>query len=220
VKHMTSELPQQERGQTDQQNLQWGMFEGFSPEILPPDGFVTTANGNFLSVLFKGADQSRTLELHLEPVREGSEQPLNLVRVAAFRIPVMLPPNTIFVGYKTDIRGDVIKSEGARAVLVADVGGTVEVLEFPYGQEIGSLPPITPQQDQAQGNAQESRKPFIHDIFSLQRTDSADDEAEHPSVPSLLVTLQISVERRSALDQVHLFIDSLDIEAVFGLPHP
>ncbi|HEX9996948.1 MAG TPA: hypothetical protein VGB45_07385 [Abditibacterium sp.] len=212
------QTPSNER--TEHQQIQWGTFEGYNPEILPPDGFVVTPAGNFLSIVFAGTDLSRTLELTLGPVGEGKEQPLNTVRMAAIRIPVTLPPETFFVGYKTDIRGDIIKSKGARAVVVADVGGTTRVLEFPYGQEIGSPPSATDQTEQAPGNLKTLSKPFLHDMFSLQRTDSKDDEAEHPTVPSLIVTLHVSVERKSSMDHVHLFIDSLDLEAVFGLSHP
>ena len=133
-----------------------------------------------------------------------------------FQVPVNVSRPAEFMGYLTELRGSVNKTEGTRLVLVADLGGVVSTHEYPYG-------PLAVN-DQAGGLTSPNRKsatgPASHSVytarFGCDAGHSADADPDRPHVPPFFATLLLVVERDGPADSGALYIDSLHVTAVFG----
>jgi hypothetical protein len=116
---------------------------------------------------------------------------LSAVSIATLRLPASLPEDKGLIGYLADLRGFVQKDAGSRAVLMVDLGGTSKVIEFPYDEELN--------------------EDYTHDLFSLERRNSKNEEPAALPIPPYIITLILSVERRTPDSSVQLTLDSLDI---------
>lgn len=119
---------------------------------------------------------------------------LGTVKSAAYRIPFNLPDKTTLLGVKVDIQGNVAKSAGGRALLIADVAGQTASTEFEFGEEA-------------------SEDYLLSYIAEVERL-SLDQVATRPPLPEIRVSLTLITQCLDPKDQVRLTVDSLDLSLV------
>jgi hypothetical protein len=162
------------------------------PETVGTDAdckFSATSIAQSLSVIFD--------DLRVEV--QGSDAPLDETRTLSFRVPASVPAECRVIGYLEDLIGGVLKSKGARAVIVLDIGGTTHVAEFPYGMDETSASGLSM---------------FTRRFFSPQGVDIASALGVGiAEPPPLQVSIFLSVQRRTLDDFVLLAVDSLDVVA-------
>lgn len=79
-------------------------------------------------------------DLNALVVELGDSGAYSATRTASVSLPVTPPPTRDdevkkFFGYQAVLRGDVQKDRDTRVVLLADLGGEIHTVEFPYGEE-------------------------------------------------------------------------------------
>lgn len=119
---------------------------------------------------------------------------LGTVKSAAYRIPFNLPDKTTLLGVKVDIRGNVGKTAGGRALLIADVAGQTASTEFEFGDEA-------------------NEDYVLSYIAELERV-SLDQVASRPPLPEIRVAFTLITQCLDAKDQVRLTVDSIDLSLV------
>ncbi|MDQ1591679.1 MAG: hypothetical protein QOG71_2306 [Pyrinomonadaceae bacterium] len=133
----------------------WGQAEVLTPHVLQRGTFVSTPNGDVISILFDQATPEPGT-LHSPPAsppgqpasppdsgagrtvgsppHEIGSPPLapHAAWCGTLRIPLKLEDGTCAVWFKSDLRVFVAKDVGARVLLLADLAGQSFVREFPY----------------------------------------------------------------------------------------
>lgn len=129
------------------------------------------------------------------------------------------------LGYIVSVQGYIQKSEGARAVVLADLGNATKVVEFPFGDpppiEIpeGGLPVGEEDEEDTGDETDETREDlnqeFVFDVFSLEQRPNRDNNPAmfHP-LPPFTICLSLHATRRTPQDYVSLMIEAIDIRAV------
>lgn len=149
-----------------------------------------TRSGRALSLIFDD----------LMVALDGRDGSLSKTELVTIRIPVTLDRSAPLTGYVEDLRGFARKTEGARVLILADLGGTGHLIEQPYGAE-------TP----------ESARDFLRTFFSLQRAPPPrKDPCVCPRPAPYEATIMINVQRRTTNESALVMIDSLDICAILN----
>lgn len=169
----------------------------------------STTAGSALSVLLS------------EPLSLSGTGALSAARVLSLRAPVSAEDDVSVLGYIVSVQGSIQKSEGARAVVLADLGNATKVVEFPFGDpppiEIpeGGLPLEEEGTAEDEGARDDLNQDFVFDVFSLEQRPNRDNNPEmfHP-LPPFTICLTLHATRRTAHDYVALMIDAIDIRAV------
>ncbi len=150
-----------------------------------------TRSGRALSLIFDD----------LMVALDGRDSSLSKTEMVTVRIPVTLDRSAPLAGYVEDLRGFARKTEGARVLILADLGGTGHLIEQPYGAE-------TP----------ESAHDLLRTFFSLQRALPPKKDACVCSRPAPYeATIMINVQRRTTNDSALVMIDSLDVCAIVNV---
>lgn len=158
-----------------------------------------------------------------EPLSLSGNNPLSAARVLTLRATVKAEDDVSVLGYIVSVQGSIQKSEGARAVVLADLGNATKVVEFPFGEppplEIpeGGLPLSEEESDEdAEDGAHEDlNQEFVFDVFSLEQRPNRDNNpAMFHALPPFSICLTLHATRRTAHDYVALMIDAIDIRAV------
>ncbi|MBP3956931.1 hypothetical protein J8F10_16795 [Gemmata sp. G18] len=157
-------------------------FELVTPDTIKPKSYSTSvsADGLAFTILFDSLTVSA----------EGNA--LAAVKTASITIPFALPAGKRLAGFVQDVRGFVSKSPGARAAIVADLGGSTQVCDFPVGEELG--------------------KNFQQTFITDSRSGGGPGDANTSLTYSINILL--TAQRRAAGEQVVLSVDSLDVEAI------
>lgn len=167
-----------------------GSFELITPDSLKPKAYSsnTSPDGLAFTIMF-GSANIDALQVTL-----NGAQSMSAVKVAVLRIPFLLPAGKRLVGFAQDIRGYVNKTKGARIALVADLGGSTQVFEFP--------PSDNP-----------SSENFARSFISPDRMEAMKDT---PTLYTLnfFLTAQCQAPEDNAL----FAVDSLDVEAILYAP--
>jgi hypothetical protein len=150
-----------------------------------PDAY--TPNGHFLSVIWQGLS-----------VQNTGQSPLSHAVFAMIEVPVSFHADSVFTGYKSDVRGFLSKPAGTRVLILLDMAGTLRTVEFPFGKDL--------------------EQSLFLDLFSLQRIDV--ENAEHPRAPAFTATVGILVQRLNEKEEVSVTLDTLDVEAIFSALPP
>lgn len=119
---------------------------------------------------------------------------LGTVKSAAYRIPFSLPDKTTLLGVKVDIRGNVAKSVGGRALLIADVAGQTATTEFEFGDEVNDDYTLS----------------YIAEV----ERQSLDEVASRPPLPEIRIFLTLITQCLDAKEQVRLTVDAIDLSLV------
>jgi hypothetical protein len=119
---------------------------------------------------------------------------LGTVKSAAYRIPFNLSDKTTLLGVKVDIRGNVAKSEGGRALVISDIAGQTASMEFEFGDEVNDNYELS----------------YIAEVDRL----SLQQVASRPPLPEIRVFITLVSQCLDAKDQVRLTVDSLDLSLV------
>ena len=150
-----------------------------------------TSNGNQLAVGWS----------NLKVELQANDGPASSTRVFSFRVPVRVLNSQRLIGFLQDIAIGIVKSNGARVLIVADLAGTVNTFEF--------------------GFASETAEPLnevlrFERVFSLQGLESASALSVGLSgpVPDYEATFLITAQRRNLHEFAIAAIDSLDIAAI------
>jgi hypothetical protein len=170
--------------------------------------FTAAFSGEYLTVLFD--------ELAAD-LQDGPA--VSRTRCLSLEVPVKVNRAADFVGYLTDLRGFVSKTDGARVVLVADLGGAVRVHEFPYGPlavNDGVAVPLPGGEPPPASAGPGSTAELYRSAFSLERRPPRETNLPYSPVPPFLATLLLVVQRRTADDFGTLQVDSLGVTAVFN----
>jgi hypothetical protein len=175
----------------------------------------STTAGSALSILLS------------EPLALSGAGPLSAARVLSLRAPVSAEDHVSVLGYVVSVQGSIQKSEGARAVVLADLGNATKVVEFPFGDP----PPLeipegglsdeesdeeAEENDEDEETAREDlNQEFVFDVFSLeQRPNIENNPAMFHTLPPLTICLTLHAIRRTPHDYVAVMVDSIDIRAV------
>ncbi len=153
-----------------------------------------------------------------EPLSLVGAGALSAARVLSLRAPVGAEDDVSVLGYIVSVQGSIQKSEGARAVVLADLGNATKVVEFPFGDP----PPIEIGGDELADEATENEaasedlnQDFVFDVFSLEQRPNRDNNPEmFHALPPFTICLTLHATRRTAHDYVALMIDAIDIRAV------
>jgi hypothetical protein len=169
-----------------------GKVELVTPDVLKPKTFSAdvSPDGEALTLLFSDL---------LVALPGEADKSLSAVKVATLRIPFTLPEKQGLAGFIGDISGFVQKGAGARAVLIADMGGTARVFEFPYGEDLSG------------------GKDYVQEMFSLERR-VVTGGGSGPPVPPYTMNLFLAVQRRTKDDLVMLIVDAIDVSTVYDYP--
>jgi hypothetical protein len=153
--------------------------------------FNATRSGNALTIIFDdlGLDLQKPDAPHVG------------LASFAFEVPLVLPRQRGLFGVFASLRGDVVRTTGARAMLLVAVGNAAKVLDYPYGQSA----PAETGGELATG---------VNALFSIDHwpTDTESRGVAQPR-PPMLVSLTLLAQRKTAEDGVLAQIDSLDISA-------
>ncbi|MBI4751642.1 MAG: hypothetical protein HY774_24435 [Acidobacteria bacterium] len=153
----------------DQTNV-FGTVELITPKE-DADLVRSNAVANVSAVLFD------SFKIDLQPGQDC----LSESKLYSFRIPIQIPEEKSVIGYMQTLGFGVQQSTGARVVIVADLAGTTNVLEFPYGRNPDE--PLTPL--------------LFRRFFSVQGLDLATQDGMGLEVPPPYeASLMISVQRR------------------------
>ena len=128
---------------------------------------------------------------------QGRDTPLSAITSLALELPAEILSKDSFIGYVSDLRGSCIKSLGARAILVAELGGTTFIQSFPYDE---------PHEDEN----------WFGQVFSFERRPNNDSGLPIVPLPPFTINVTISVQRRTPEDFVQLTLDSIDLTADRG----
>lgn len=169
----------------------WFSFSGptFPPvhqDQISPIG--VTCNNHLASLLF----EQLLVDL------QGTDKPLCAVTMTSLELRAELLSKDSFVGYISDFRGSCKRSSGARATLIAELGGSTFTKEFPYGDTSD------------QGESWSGR------IFSFEQRGSSETNPGTPPLPPFTVNIIIVAQRLSQNDSVLFTLDSLDLTAQRG----
>jgi len=172
------------------ERVSWGEALLINPQPLPPKegdqpAFEFTKNGNEFALVVP------TLVLSLSA--DGQEQGLHAAKVAGFHIPLTIPDPHELTGYAQRVIVGLTKTPGARAVLLADVGGVAKAVEYPYGNNLS--------------------EPLI--VIDLPRRLQYGQPGS-PAVVPYTATFTLLVQRLTTKDHVIFGVDALDVAAVFG----
>ena len=165
----------------------------FSPPSFPTirqitaDDFGLTLNQHLASILFGG----------LRAEIQGPDATLSAVVIAAFELPVELLGEDGFLGYTADFRGFCAKSAGARATLIAQVGGATFTRDFAY-------------------DLAEDGKEWSGRVFSFEQRPPLESNPDAAPLSPLTVNILLSVQRLTVEDSVTFSLDSLDVSAIRG----
>jgi hypothetical protein len=191
--------------QTPAPSIEWGELKAGELDC-GQSRSSATASGQSLTVLFD--DLAVTLN-------DGAA--LSRSRCACFQVPVRVERPAGFVGYLTDLRGFVAKTDGTRIVLVTDLGGSVTTHAFPYGPLVVANGVAEPRASAGPGHPSATPSAALtRTAFSLERRDPQGTDADPPAVPPFFATLLLVVQRRGPEDFGSLHVDSLDVSAVFS----
>jgi hypothetical protein len=170
--------------------VSWGEAVLLNPQPLPPkDGtgkptFQSSSAGDQVALVFSA------LELRLG--EQGRDQELHAEKVATFHVPLSIPDTSRLTGFWQEVTASIVKTPGARAVLLADVGGVAKAVEFPYGEDL-TEPLVS-----------------IRLPRRLKRGRSGS-----PAVVPYTVTFSLLIQRLTTKDRAILSVDALDTSAVF-----
>jgi hypothetical protein len=154
-------------------------------------------------------------------VLEGANSALSNARVLSLRAEVKAEDHVSVLGYIVSVQGSIQKSEGARAVVLADLGNATKVVEFPFGDP----PPLEIPEgglsldNEVSENDGEVRddlnQEFVFDVFSLEQRPVRDNNPRmFHALPPFTICLTLHATRRTPQDYAVLMIDSIDIRAV------
>ena len=191
------------------------LIEFSAPEIYD----AVTAQSDTVSATTAGTALSVLLS---EPLSLNGAGPLSAARVLSLRAAVKAEDDTSVLGYVVSVQGYIQKSEGARAVVLADLGNATKVVEFPFGDppplEIpeGGLPIGDEESHETANEVREDlNQDFVFDVFSLeQRPNRENNPRMFHALPPFTICLTLHVTRRTAQDYAMLMIESIDIRAV------
>jgi hypothetical protein len=167
-----------------------GSLELITPDSLKPKAYTSniSPDGLAFTIMFSSANVDA-----LQVTLNGA-QCMSAVKVAVLRIPFVLPAGKRLVGFVQDIRGYVSKTKGARISLVADLGGSTQVFDFP--------PSDNPSADN-----------FTRSFISADRREATKD------TPTLYtINFFLTAQCQAPEDNALLVVDSLDVEAVLYAP--
>lgn len=193
--------------------IEFSAPEIYDAAVVQDDAVSATTAGTALSLLLS------------EPlVLEGAHIPLSNARVLTLRTPVQAEDNVSVLGYIVSVQGYIQKSEGARAVVMADLGNATKVVEFPFGDppplEIpeGGLPIGEDfSEDEASENEvrEDLNQDFVFDIFSLEQRPIRDNNPRlFHALPPFTICLTLHATRRTPQDYVMMLIEGIDVRAV------
>ena len=154
-------------------------------------------------------------------VLEGTNSPLSSARVLSLRAAVKAEDHVSVLGYIVSVQGAIQKSEGARAVVLADLGNATKVVEFPFGDP----PPLEiPEGGLSLGDEEHEsdnevrddlNQEFVFDVFSLEQRPVRDNNPRmFHALPPFTICLTLHATRRTPQDYAVLMIESIDIRAV------
>lgn len=137
--------------------------------------------------------------------------------MSSFEMPIELPPDLPkdsngspmqleFLGYHHVIRGTINKDKNARAVLLINVAGSLKVVEYPYGLEVGT------------GGPEQVQADFDIPFSSSEVAAPSGEPPRYPRLPVYGAHLAILVERRKPDARVFVEIDNLEVIATFASP--
>jgi hypothetical protein len=169
------------------------LFSGGAFTLAPvgtiePTSFVAniSPDGAAVTVLFDS----------LTIVLGGEKDPFSITRVACLQVPIKLPPDRRVAGFASHVDGFVEKTKGAIVSLQVNLGGKSESFEYEEGKEVG-------------------KPDFLHSVFALRRRNLAVDMPPPDPIPLYVAQFVLSGQRSKADDELHLHVDSLNIEVSF-----
>ena len=173
----------------------WGAGEILfsAPKVLAVE---LNSNGDNFSAVF--SDAQLTLG--------SDDDTLCLRQAVAIRVPINVPEGQKLVGYRQQLSFGVTRTVGIHALLVAELAGTVKVVEYDFvapGGDAGDPISIPP-------NGFDSP---VH-VFSAQGVEIADGGLIGP-VPDYEATITLMIRRRSAAETGILELQGLDVAPVF-----
>jgi len=153
-------------------------------------------NGDDFSAVFSDAQ----LQLGAD------DDTLCLRQVVAIRVPINVPKGQKLVGYRQEVSFGVTRTVGIHALLIAELAGTVKVVEYDFVAPGGDASdPIS-----IPSTGFESP---VH-VFSAQGVEIAQGGLIGP-VPDYEATITLMIRRRSARETGILGLEGLDVAPVF-----
>jgi hypothetical protein len=128
---------------------------------------------------------------------------LSVTHVISLRVPVNLPAGQELTGYWQVLQFGLGRTPGVRALIVADLAGTLRTLEYDY-----DTPPADPN-----APMDEATEPmaFLR-VFSAQGMELlGDGHGIVGAVPDYVATVLIKLERRSLREHGSIHLDGLDV---------
>jgi hypothetical protein len=189
--------------------IEFSAPETYEASVVQADTVSGTTAGTALSLLLS------------EPlVLEGANSALSNARVLSLRAAVKAEDHVSVLGYIVSVQGSIQKSEGARAVVLADLGNATKVVEFPFGDppplEIpeGGLS-LDEEQELDNEVHDDLNQEFVFDVFSLEQRPVRDNNPRmFHALPPFTICLTLHATRRTPQDYAVLMIESIDIRAV------
>lgn len=178
----------------------WGKLEWPAPALSRAGSVTVAPDGLKVSLLFDD----------FEAALEGSCKNLATTRTVGVRLPVRVDDELNVFGFFQELRGNVSKSPGARALVVLECLGACKVLDYPFDD---------PYDAAGAGNAEESTgsvggrdESISAQLMTVLRRPAKSRGGPFVQIPEYFATLFAVVERRTPDDFVRLSIDSLDME--------
>ena len=136
---------------------------------------------------------------------EADAGPTSRTQVVAIRAPVAVGPDQRLIGYLQDIKFGISRSPDVRVLIVADLAGTLTIIEHDYED----------------GMAPRTEMPLkIHRVVSVQGTEAGGAGAVglFDPVADYVATISITMQRRTLRGQGIVAIDGLDVSALLSAP--
>jgi hypothetical protein len=152
---------------------------------------IVSADGRSVAIVF-GDRNLGDLQIGLG----APEKVLSATKLVTFRAKVTAPDDRSFFGYRQVLRGFVNKGPGSRVVIVADIAGMTELIEYPFGEAV-------------------ENEDFVHAFVSPDVNLTTGNDEVAP-LPEYAGTITLLVQTRSPEDGVLAAIDSLDVEALLA----
>jgi hypothetical protein len=108
-------------------------FETQKREVIRPS---TVVDGEFSITPSPNNTAISTLFDRFSVNLQSKTDPLNGSSFVGFRVPVNAVIGEKYIYYTQDIRGVIHKDADARVILVLDLGGHINTIEYPYGKKI------------------------------------------------------------------------------------
>jgi hypothetical protein len=154
-----------------------------------------TSNGDDFSAVFSHAG------FRLDPGTGFTCQTL----AVSIRVPVHLAAGKQLVGYRQVLNFSVGRTPGVRVLIVADLAGTLQSVEFPFQ---------TPPADGA-GSGDETQEPLDSKVsFSPQGLEIGDGKGLFGPVADYVATILVTIQRRSLQEHGSVQLDGLDVAPV------